>query len=106
MDKILYKASDAVKKLGHNIDIARKRRRLSMRKLSELAMISESTLRRIVRGESCVRMGTVASVLCMLSLEKDLVRVADPLKDEIGLIHELRRLPKKIVDKPDDRFDF
>lgn len=50
--------------------------------------------------------GVIADVLFILHLNKDLEVVADPLKDEIGLFCEIRRLPKRVVEKYDPDYDF
>ena|SRR3989338_2169241 len=63
-------------KLGEQIRLARLRRRFSAVLVSARAGISRNTLRAIERGEPTVALGAYASVLLSLSLEKDLLLVA------------------------------
>lgn len=99
-------ANKAIRMLGNNVDIARKRRGMTMSKLAGLSGTSVSTLRKLIRGDQCVQIGVVADVLFILHLNKDLECVADPLKDEVGLFYELRRLPRRVVEKYDPDYDF
>lgn len=66
--------------LGEQIRLARLRRRFSANMISERAGISRNTLRSIERGEPSVALGSYASVLLSLGLEKDLLLVA---KDDL-----------------------
>ncbi len=62
--------------LGENIKLARKRRRLSLKQVSERADISRSTLGLIENGSPGVSMSAYLQVLFVLGLEKDLQKVA------------------------------
>jgi transcriptional regulator with XRE-family HTH domain len=68
--------------LGQNIRMARLRRQFSAAIVAERAGISRTTLWSIERGDPNVTLGSYASVLLSLGLEKDLESVA--LDDVLG----------------------
>lgn len=68
--------------LGENIKLARKRRQLTQKLISERTGISPITLRRIERGDAGVSIGHYLSVLAVLNLAEDLAKVAQD--DELG----------------------
>ncbi|WP_167297661.1 helix-turn-helix domain-containing protein [Sphingomonas leidyi] len=85
----------ALRKLGGDIQIARKRRRLTMTIVAERAFISRNTLTRVERGDPAVSLGVYATVLFVLGLSERLGDLADPLTDSVGLSLESERLPQR-----------
>jgi transcriptional regulator with XRE-family HTH domain len=85
----------ALRKLGGDIQVARKRRRLTMTIVAERAFISRNTLTRIERGDPAVALGIYATVLFVLGLAERLGDLADPLTDSVGLSLENERLPQR-----------
>lgn len=85
----------ALKKLGSDIAIARKRRRLAMTIVAQRAFISRNTLTRVERGDAGVSIGIYATVLFVLGLADRLNQLADPVTDEVGLSLENSRLPTR-----------
>jgi len=90
-------ARQALIKLGEDITIARKKRRISTISMAERAFISRSTLYKVERGNPAVSMGVYATVLAILGLVEGLGQVADRRDDILGLDIEEDRLPKNIV---------
>ena len=86
----------ALRKLGHDIKDARRRRRLPMAIVIERASISEPTLIRIERGDPKVGIGNYATVLFVLGLADRLADLVDPKNDPVGLRLEEENLPKRI----------
>ncbi|MEL7305661.1 MAG: helix-turn-helix transcriptional regulator [Myxococcota bacterium] len=86
----------ALKQLGEDISVARRRRRLTAELLAERALTSRSAVRRIERGDPSVSMGLYAAVLHVLGLEKRLAVVAAPEGDELGMDLERESLPKRV----------
>ena len=85
--------------LGENIKLARLRRKLSIRSMSERVGIATSTLGNIENGSPSVSLGNYLQVLSVLRLEDDLLLIADqdPIGRQIqdsGLIVK-KRAPKK-----------
>jgi hypothetical protein len=86
----------AMRKLGHDIKDARRRRRLPMFVVMQRASISEPTLIRIERGDPKVAMGSYATVLFVLGMTDRLADLVDPKNDPVGLQLEEENLPKRI----------
>jgi len=86
----------ALRKLGHDIKNARRRRRLPMAIVAQRASISEPTLIRIERGAPQVAMGSYATVLFVLGMVERLADLVDPKNDSVGLQLEEEHLPKRI----------
>lgn len=68
--------------LGENIELARLRRKLSIRSMAERAGVATSTLGNIEDGSPSVSLGSYLQVLSVLRLEEDLLLIAD--KDPVG----------------------
>ena len=86
----------ALRKLGHDIKDARRRRRLPMSIVTQRASISEPTLIRIERGDSKVAIGSYATVLFVLGMTERLADLVDSKNDPVGLRLEEENLPKRI----------
>jgi transcriptional regulator with XRE-family HTH domain len=91
---------EILKTLGENIRLARLRRKISTTMLAERAGMSRATLRAVERGDSGVTMGSYASVLFSLGLEKDLLLIGkdDPLGRKLqdaGLTQPKKRVPPR-----------
>lgn len=86
----------ALKKLGANIQEARKKRRIPTTLLSERASISRTTLTKIEKGDGSVSIELYAKVLFVLGMENRLADLIDPSKDVQGLHLEEERLPQRI----------
>jgi hypothetical protein len=86
----------ALRKLGHDIKDARRRRRLPMSIVTQRASISEPTLIRIERGDPKVAMGSYATVLFVLGMADRLADLIDLKNDPVGLQLEEENLPKRI----------
>jgi transcriptional regulator with XRE-family HTH domain len=86
----------ALRKLGHDIRDARRRRRIPVAILAERASISRMTLNRVEKGDPRVSAGAYATVLFALGMADRLADVADPRHDTVGLQLEEERLPERI----------
>src|ERR1022692_5199317 len=86
----------ALRKLGHDIRDARRRRRIPVTILAERASISRMTLNKAEKGEPGVSLGTYATVLFTLGMSDRLADVADPRHDTIGRELEEEHLPQRI----------
>ena len=85
----------ALRKLGGDIQVARKRRRLTMAIVAERAFISRNTLTRVERGDPAVSLGIYTTVLFVLGLAERVGDLADPLRDSVGISLETERLPQR-----------
>jgi transcriptional regulator with XRE-family HTH domain len=86
----------ALRKLGHDIRDARRRRRIPVAILAERASISRMTLNKVEKGDSGVSVRAYATVLFSLGMADRLADVADPRHDSVGLALEEERLPQRI----------
>ncbi len=89
-------ARTALKKLGEDIAVARKKRRISTVSMAERAFISRGTLYKVEKGDPTVSIGIYATVLSILGLAERLENAADRTVDSLGLDLDEYRLPKKI----------
>ena len=89
-------AKQALAKLGEDIAVARKKRRISTVSMAERAFISRGTLHKVERGDPSVSSGIYATVLAILGLADRLAQAADRRNDSLGLDIDEERLPKKV----------
>jgi hypothetical protein len=86
----------ALRKLGHDIRDARRRRRIPAEIAAARASISRTTLVKIEKGEPGVAIGSYAIVLFVLGLTDRLADLVDPRNDAVGLQLEEEHLPQRI----------
>lgn len=86
----------ALRKLGHDIRDARRRRRIPVAIMAGRASISRMTLSKVEKGEPGVAMGTYATVLFVLGMVDRLADLADSRNDAVGLALEEEHLPQRI----------
>ncbi len=86
----------ALRKLGHEIRDARRRRRIPVAILAERASISRTTLNKAEKGDPGVSLGAYATVLFVLGMIERLADVADPRHDAVGMELEEEQLPQRI----------
>lgn len=86
----------ALRKLGHDIKDARRRRRIPMAIAAQRASISKPTLIRMERGDPGVSIGSYATVLFVLGMADRLADLVDPKNDPVGLQLEEENLPQRI----------
>jgi len=88
--------SRALRKLGHDLRDARRRRRIPMAILAERASINRATLRKIEKGDPAVGFGNYAMVMFALGMIDRLADVADPRHDAVGRELEEEHLPERV----------
>ena len=86
----------ALRKLGHDIRDARRRRRIPAAIVAERASISRVTLLKIEKGDPGVAMGLYATVLFVMGMAERIGDIADAKNDSVGLQLEEERLPQRI----------
>ena len=91
-----FPVQHALRKLGKDIQIARRRRRIPTQLVAERAGISRPTLLKVEQGHPGVSMGTYASVLFALGLLERFENLADASQDLVGMALEEEQLPKRI----------
>ena len=86
----------ALRKLGHDIRDARRRRRIPVAILAERASMSRTTLNKLEKGDPTVSVGSYAVVLFTLGMIERFSDVADPRHDAVGRELEEEHLPQRI----------
>ena len=85
-----------VRKLGHDIRDARRRRRIPVAIMAQRASISRTPQNKMENGDTGVSLGSWATVLFVLGMVDRLADLADSKHDAIGLELEEEHLPKRI----------
>ena len=74
---VIYpKATAALRTMGENLRLARKRRKITARMMAERANLSLMTLRSLERGEPQVSMCNYMAVIACLGFQDDIAKVA------------------------------
>jgi transcriptional regulator with XRE-family HTH domain len=73
---LLPKYQKVFDKIGENIKLARKRRKLTAEQVSERAGIHRATLHRVEKGDPAVSIGIYFNVLKVLNLDGDFAKLA------------------------------
>ena len=89
-------ARRALRKLGHDLRDARRRRRIPVAIAAQRASISRTTLVKIEKGDPGVALGSYATVLLVMGMVERLTDLADPKNDAVGLQLEEEHLPQRI----------
>jgi len=87
---------EQARRLGANIALARKRRRMSQAVLATKAGITRQTLGAVEAGELRVSLGVYLAVLWALGLESGINAVASPDADREGATLESARLGRRM----------
>jgi len=90
----------AIRKLGGDIALARRRRHISQTSLAERMSASLSTVRRMEKGDARVPIHFFARALHVFGEIQALELLLDTSRDEIGLTLMDERLPKRVRSKP------
>jgi hypothetical protein len=96
-------AARAVRKLGHDIRDARRRRRIPVVIMAQRASISRTTLNKLEKGDPGVSLGSYATVLFVLGMVDRIADLADLKHDAVGLELEGEHLPQRIRLQARDR---
>ncbi|MDR1825559.1 MAG: helix-turn-helix domain-containing protein [Bifidobacteriaceae bacterium] len=89
-------AQRAIRKLGADISLARRRRHFSQASLAERMGASLSTVRRMEKGDERVPIHFYARALQVFGQLQALADLLDSGQDEIGLALADEQLPKRI----------
>ncbi|WP_319412637.1 helix-turn-helix transcriptional regulator [uncultured Cohaesibacter sp.] len=84
-------------KLGKDIALARRARRLSTLDMADRMGVDRGTLRRLEKGDPGVSLNTLAMALHALGMLDRLVDLADRASDDVGLMAAHGAVPKRIV---------
>src|SRR5438270_10922846 len=93
-------AAHALRKLGRDLAIARRKRGISTSDMAARLFVSRDTLWRLERGDPTVAAGTLVTATFVLQLHDRLANLAAPASDELPLSLDERRLPQRIRPPP------
>lgn len=85
-----------LKKVGHDISDARRRRRIGVTLMAERAGLSRGTISKIEKGDPTTSIGGYAAVLFVLGMMDRLANLVDAIYDLTGRQLENENLPKRI----------
>lgn len=89
----------AIRKLGSDLSLARRRRHITQASLAERMGASLSTVRRMEKGDVKVPIHFYARALHVFGEIRSLEHLLDTLNDEIGLTLMDEQLPKRVRSK-------
>jgi transcriptional regulator with XRE-family HTH domain len=92
-------AKRALEVLGKNLKMARLKRRISVKGFGDRVGVSESTVIRLEKGDHGVSVGTLAMACLVLGELERVSDLLDPGSDNIALLLDRERLPKRIDGK-------
>jgi transcriptional regulator with XRE-family HTH domain len=95
-DSLPLPAIHALRKLGRDMAIARRKRRISTADMASRLFVSRDTLWRLERGDPSVALGTFATAAFVLQLHTRLANLAAPEKDDLALALDEDHLPQRI----------
>jgi transcriptional regulator with XRE-family HTH domain len=94
-------AASALRQLGENLTIARKRRKESQRAWAARIGVSIPTLIRMEKGDAGVSMGAYATALWLIGRVQVLAELAEPAKDLAALEQDVRAARGRAVRSPE-----
>jgi DNA-binding XRE family transcriptional regulator len=89
-------AIKVLRKMGGDINDARRRRRITISLMAERAGISRATVGSIEKGDPATSIGSYAAVLFVLGMVERLGNVVDAIYDVTGRQLEDEKLPKRV----------
>ena len=96
----------ALGRLGKDLSLARRRRKLPQRLMAERMLVSVQTVQRLEGGDPTVGLAVLASALWVLGMTARLADLVAPDSDRAGISEDLARLPKTTHSPPRDDLDF
>ena len=86
----------ALRALGRDIGIARRKRRLPVADFAARMGVSQGTLIRLEKGDAGVSIGAIAMALLALGEVHRIEEILDVSRDDTGLMLDIDSLPKRI----------
>ena len=95
-DILPAKLRRGLSKFGRDINIARRKRRLTVAMMAERTGVARSTYLRAEKGDPKVAFGVYAMVLFVLGFGDAIADLIDARNDDHGLLLDVERLPKRV----------
>lgn len=87
--------TSALKRLGSDLAIARKKRNITIREMALRMMVSPTTVIKLEKGDSGVSLGSLALALWILGMIKKLENLLPPEADSIGLMEDRKTIRQR-----------
>jgi transcriptional regulator with XRE-family HTH domain len=95
-DSLPLPVAHALRKLGHDLALARRKRGISTADMAARLFVGRNTLWRLERGDPTIAVGTLATAALVLQLHDRIANLAAPATDALALQLDEDRLPKRI----------
>jgi DNA-binding XRE family transcriptional regulator len=89
----------ALAKLGADIAVARRKRNLTTMMMAERIGVAKTTYLKVEKGDPSASVGVYAMALFALGFGDAIGDLIDPRRDDIGLLQDAERLPKRVRPK-------
>jgi DNA-binding XRE family transcriptional regulator len=99
LDSLSPKMRRSLAKLGADIAVARRKRNLTIMMMAERIGSAKTTYMKVEKGDPSVSMGVYAMTLFVLGFGDAIGDIIDPRRDDIGLLLDAGRLPKRVRPK-------
>ena len=99
LESLPAKVRRSLAKFGSDIAIARRKRNLTTMMMAERIGSAKSTYLKVEKGDPSVSMGVYAMALFVLGFGDTIGDVVDPRRDDVGLLLDTERLPKRVRPK-------
>ena len=102
-------ARTGLTKLGQDLSLARRRRRIPVRRMAERMRVSPTTVTRLERGDPGVSLGVLMTALWLFGMQERLATLVAPESDAVGQRASLDAAPRRIAPsraRDDDGPDF
>lgn len=86
----------ALAKLGRDISLARRRRKIAAEDFAEQMGVSRATLHRLENGDPGVSLNTLTMALFVLGRLNVVSELADPAKDDVGMMLTRQEAPRRV----------
>jgi transcriptional regulator with XRE-family HTH domain len=96
LDTLPAPVKRSLAKLGADLATARRKRGLTVAAVAERMGVSKGTYLRVEKGDPSVMLGVYAMALFVLGFGDALRDVVDASKDDVGLMLDEERLPKRV----------
>jgi DNA-binding XRE family transcriptional regulator len=86
----------ALVKLGADVALARKKRKLTTMMMAERIGVAKSTYLKVEKGDPTVALGTYAMTFFVLGFADILGEILDARRDDQGLLLDAERMPQRV----------
>ena len=99
LESLPSKLRRSLAKLGGDLATARRKRNLTTVMMAERIGSAKTTYLKVEKGDPSVSMGVYAMALFVLGFSDAIGDIVDPRRDDVGLLLDAERLPKRVRPK-------